>query len=260
MASAWRSSMPATCNRLTAACVSSTRLFYELQLCRRDELAWYKSAVQEKAHVGAWALVVKAAGCSRHPNRCENNRILAHRNCTSRSCSRPANYSPAACGTRITIPSSAMAWEHPLVGHARPTATARSSSTAIRGRVKNSRVRSRRATAICRAQMLRRSVRRRGICISAGTCGHPCTAARRRDRGHSRHSAGSRSTTRSRSDRTVAMWASWPTTRSIPVLDLFSRFVVGWAVSAVNDRHVTIKALSAPRYNPSSSVCCTSLF
>ena len=49
MASAWRSSMPAACNRLTAACVSSTRLFYELQLCRRDELAWYKSAVQEKA-------------------------------------------------------------------------------------------------------------------------------------------------------------------------------------------------------------------
>jgi putative transposase len=27
------------------------------------------------------------------------------------------------------------------------------------------------------------------------------------------------------------------------VLDLFSRFVVGWSVSAVNDRHVTIKAL-----------------
>jgi putative transposase len=27
------------------------------------------------------------------------------------------------------------------------------------------------------------------------------------------------------------------------VLDLFSRFVVGWAVSAVNDQHVTIKAL-----------------
>jgi transposase InsO family protein len=27
------------------------------------------------------------------------------------------------------------------------------------------------------------------------------------------------------------------------VLDLFSRFVVAWAVSAVNDRHVTIKAL-----------------
>lgn len=26
-------------------------------------------------------------------------------------------------------------------------------------------------------------------------------------------------------------------------LDLFSRFIVGWAVSAVNDRHVTIKAL-----------------
>lgn len=27
------------------------------------------------------------------------------------------------------------------------------------------------------------------------------------------------------------------------MLDLFSRFVVGWAVSAVNDRHVTLKAL-----------------
>ena len=27
------------------------------------------------------------------------------------------------------------------------------------------------------------------------------------------------------------------------ILDVFSRFVVGWAVSAVNDRHVTIKAL-----------------
>jgi transposase InsO family protein len=29
------------------------------------------------------------------------------------------------------------------------------------------------------------------------------------------------------------------------ILDLFSRFVVGWAVSAVNDRHLTIKALDA---------------
>ena len=27
------------------------------------------------------------------------------------------------------------------------------------------------------------------------------------------------------------------------ILDLFSRFVVGWAVSAVNDRHLTIRAL-----------------
>ena len=27
------------------------------------------------------------------------------------------------------------------------------------------------------------------------------------------------------------------------ILDLYSRFVVGWAVSAVNDRHLTIKAL-----------------
>jgi putative transposase len=29
------------------------------------------------------------------------------------------------------------------------------------------------------------------------------------------------------------------------ILDLFSRFVVGWAVSAVNDRHLTIRALEA---------------
>jgi putative transposase len=27
------------------------------------------------------------------------------------------------------------------------------------------------------------------------------------------------------------------------ILDLYSRFIVGWAVSAVNDRHLTIKAL-----------------
>jgi putative transposase len=27
------------------------------------------------------------------------------------------------------------------------------------------------------------------------------------------------------------------------ILELFSRFVVGWAVSAVNDRHLTLKAL-----------------
>jgi transposase InsO family protein len=29
------------------------------------------------------------------------------------------------------------------------------------------------------------------------------------------------------------------------ILDLFSRFIVGWAVSAVNDRHLTIAALAA---------------
>ena len=27
------------------------------------------------------------------------------------------------------------------------------------------------------------------------------------------------------------------------IVDLYSRFVVGWAISAVNDRHLTIKAL-----------------
>jgi transposase InsO family protein len=28
------------------------------------------------------------------------------------------------------------------------------------------------------------------------------------------------------------------------ILDLFSRFIVGWAISAINDRHLTIKALT----------------
>jgi len=27
------------------------------------------------------------------------------------------------------------------------------------------------------------------------------------------------------------------------ILDLYSRFIVGWAISAVNDRHLTINAL-----------------
>ena len=27
------------------------------------------------------------------------------------------------------------------------------------------------------------------------------------------------------------------------ILDLFSRFVVGWALSAVNDRHLTLRAI-----------------
>ena len=27
------------------------------------------------------------------------------------------------------------------------------------------------------------------------------------------------------------------------ILDLYSRFIVGWALSAVNDRHLTLKAL-----------------
>jgi putative transposase len=27
------------------------------------------------------------------------------------------------------------------------------------------------------------------------------------------------------------------------ILDLYSRFIVGWAVSAVNDRHLTLRAL-----------------
>jgi transposase InsO family protein len=36
------------------------------------------------------------------------------------------------------------------------------------------------------------------------------------------------------------------------ILDLFSRFIVGWAVSAVNDRHLTIKALDARPISPAA--------
>ena len=56
------------------------------------------------------------------------------------------------------------------------------------------------------------------------------------DGGRRRISAGSATRPSSSSAR-----AASSTSRSI--LDLFSRFVVGWAVSAVNDRHLTIKAL-----------------
>ncbi len=40
------------------------------------------------------------------------------------------------------------------------------------------------------------------------------------------------------------------------ILDLFSRFVVGWAVSAVNDRHLTLKALAMAlkRRSPSAGL------
>lgn len=40
------------------------------------------------------------------------------------------------------------------------------------------------------------------------------------------------------------------------ILDLFSRFVVGWAISAVNDRHLTIRALdmAVKRRCPSSGL------
>ena len=29
------------------------------------------------------------------------------------------------------------------------------------------------------------------------------------------------------------------------IVDLFSRFAVGWAISAINDRHLTLRALEA---------------
>ena len=44
-------------------------------------------------------------------------------------------------------------------------------------------------------------------------------------------------------DTTECVIGSSGTLSLAVVLDLFSRFVVGWAVSAVNDRHLTIKAL-----------------
>ena len=53
------------------------------------------------------------------------------------------------------------------------------------------------------------------------------------------------------SDAPDRRWVTDTTELSIPngrlflavVLDLYSRFVVGWALSAVNDRHLTVKAL-----------------
>jgi transposase InsO family protein len=43
------------------------------------------------------------------------------------------------------------------------------------------------------------------------------------------------------------------------ILDLYSRFIVGWAVSAVNDRHLTIKALemALKRRCPDAACCIT---
>ena len=40
------------------------------------------------------------------------------------------------------------------------------------------------------------------------------------------------------------------------ILDLYSRFVVGWAISAVNDRHLTIKALDMAGEAPLSRTAC----
>jgi transposase InsO family protein len=43
------------------------------------------------------------------------------------------------------------------------------------------------------------------------------------------------------------------------ILDLFSRFVVGWAISAVNDRRLTLKALemAVARRCPDPGPCTT---
>ena len=42
------------------------------------------------------------------------------------------------------------------------------------------------------------------------------------------------------------------------ILDLYSRFLVGWAVSAINDRHLVIKALrmALKRREPGRGVSC----
>ena len=137
MASAWRSSMPAACNRLTAACVSSTRLFYELQLCRRDELAWYKSAVQEKARAtnagfgresGRVLEAPKPMREQQNPSTPELHQPLLFAPSELLACGlRDAHHHPLVGvrtedGMRTWRTSPAMAWEHPLVEWAR-TAT-----------------------------------------------------------------------------------------------------------------------------------------
>ena len=80
---------------------------------------------------------MKAAGVDETPNQCEIDRILAHRTCTNRSCSRPtellacglrdAHHHPLVgvrteAGVRSWRTAPATAWEHPLVEWAR-TAT-----------------------------------------------------------------------------------------------------------------------------------------
>ena len=40
------------------------------------------------------------------------------------------------------------------------------------------------------------------------------------------------------------------------ILDLYSRFVVGWAISAVNDRRLTLKALEMRSSGAALSLCC----
>ena len=121
-------------------------------------------------------------------------------------------------GVRSWRTSPATAWEHPLVEWAR-TATSYCSIVLDCDSRESQEL-------ACAVEAGYGDLPRPNVAAQRASSGHlhlgwnlrtPVhSAARCRDRGHSRHSAALRSTTRSRSDRTVAMWASWPTTRSIP--------------------------------------------
>jgi len=107
-----------------------------------------------------------------------------------------------------------------------------------------------------------RALRKQGVCVS----GKRVRRLMREEGLVGRHRRRYRATTMSDHDLPVAAnildqvfvalgpnqrWVGDTTELSIPngrlflavILDLFSRFVVGWALSAINDRHLTLRAL-----------------
>jgi putative transposase len=107
-----------------------------------------------------------------------------------------------------------------------------------------------------------RALRKQGICVS----GKRVTRLMHEEGLVGRHRRRYRCTTMSDHDQPVAAnildqvfvalgpnqrWVGDTTELSIPdgrlflavILDLYSRFAVGWALSAINDRHLTLKAL-----------------
>jgi transposase InsO family protein len=107
-----------------------------------------------------------------------------------------------------------------------------------------------------------RALRKQGICVS----GKRVTRLMHEEGLVGRHRRRYRCTTMSDHDQPVAAnildqvfialgpnqrWVGDTTELTIPsgrlflavILDLYSRFVVGWALSAINDRHLTLKAL-----------------
>ena len=112
-------------------------------------------------------------------------------------------------GVRSWRTSPAMAWEHTLVEWAR-TATSYCSLVLDCDSRESQEL-------ACAVEAGYGDLPRPNVAAQRSTSGHLHLGWNLRTpvhRGHSRHSAASRSTTRSRSDRTVAMWASWPTTPS----------------------------------------------